>query len=51
VAAVVTSSQSSTKARSRGGLVAILWSFLETMVVLDPTVHGWLIADRTERRS
>jgi hypothetical protein len=31
--------------------MAILRSILETLVVLDPTVHGWLIADRAGRRS
>ena len=51
MAALVTSFQSAARARSRGGLVTILRSFLEAMVVLDPTVHVWLIADRAERRS
>jgi hypothetical protein len=31
--------------------VEIVRTFLEAMVVLDPTMHGWLIADRAERRS
>lgn len=51
MAAVVTSFQSSARAQSRGGLMAMLRTFLETMVVLDPTGHGWLIADRAEPRS
>jgi hypothetical protein len=51
VAAVVTSFQSPVRPRTRGGLVAILLSFMEVMVVLDPTVHSGLIADRAQRRS
>jgi hypothetical protein len=51
VAALVTSFQSPARTRYRGGLVAIVWRFLEAMVGLDPTLHARLIADRAERRS
>ena len=51
MAALVTSFQSLARTRNRGGLIAIAWRFLEAMVSLDPTVHGWLIADRAEHRS